>query len=475
MKKLVLILGYFFFHTISFAQSGLEIIQSALQQMDKWKDVTTVNYRSHQISYNKWQSYDYFKPSGNRNELQFSYDLKNSRYFYTTDSYFGGGYHFSYSNIGKDSLRYTFDNNGSRDGKQMAKPGKAQFIAGTSFLQQFIPYYLLKTLAARKDFLYLVKDPAYTIVRRDIKTGGHESYYFNAQQQLVKVVTVQPAQQTERIFKNNKEVNGLSYASIIENYLNGVLFGRDSLYDVNTKPFDESKLQVPQGYTIDTASYQPKVTALSERVHLIEHVPGGRNMIFVEFPDGVFVTEAPLSNEVSQAMIDLIHKTVPGKPIKYVHLSHFHNDHTNGIRAFAAEGATIVAANETIEVIRTITDDSSGRFKDKFSAMHTSAKFQTLNVFNQNVGKDAIELFEVKNNHAKGLSFVYLPKEKIVYEGDLYSLPDDGTITPAIEITRQFAAFMRSKNIKPVHIIGHHGSSNITPMILEKALVLKSK
>ncbi len=252
--------------------------------------------------------------------------------------------------------------------------------------------------------------------------------------------------------------------------MDGALLTHDSVYNVTTEPLQESKLQLPAGYTIDSTSLSPKVSSLSNGVYLIEHVPGGRNMLFVELEKGIFVTEAPLSVEVSQAMIDLIHKTVPGKPIQYVHLSHFHNDHTNGIRAFAAEGATIVATEYTAGVIRSIVDDRSGRFKDRFSAMDKQADFLSLAHFNEKAGEGVIQLHEMPNNHAKGLSFVYLPADKIIYEGDLYSLPADGTITPAIEITRQFYRFIQEKNIHPSRIIGHHGHSNITAAILRTAV-----
>lgn len=471
MKTIVLPVVFALVTVALHGQQGLVIISEAMQRAAAWKDVANVSYTSLQTSYNKWQSYDYYNPSGNKNVLRFFYDLKNSRYFYTADSYYGGGYHFSFANIGKDSMRYIFDQIGNRDGKKVSRQGKAQFIAGTSFLQQFIPYFLLKNLSAKNDSLYVVQDGNHTIVRRNLKPGGFESYYFNAERQLVRQVIGNNAQQTERVFRNYINAGGLTYASIIDSYVNGALLTHDSVYNVTTEQLHESKLQLPAGYMIDTALAAPKVTALSGHTYLVENVPGGRNMLFVELKEGIFVTEAPLSAEVSQAMIDIIHKTLPGKPIKYVHLSHFHNDHTNGIRAFAAEGATIVAAEYTIGVIRTIVDDTSGRFKDRFAAMNTPANFLSLTSFNENT----IKLHELQNDHAKGMSFVYLPSERIVYEGDLYTLPDDGTITPAIDITRKFYQYLKKNKIDVSRIIGHHGNANITPAILKAAVRAKNK
>jgi glyoxylase-like metal-dependent hydrolase (beta-lactamase superfamily II) len=35
-------------------------------------------------------------------------------------------------------------------------------------------------------------------------------------------------------------------------------------------------------------------------------------------------------------------KSAPGKPIRHIVLSHFHDDHMGGVRTYAAEGAIVV-------------------------------------------------------------------------------------------------------------------------------------
>ena len=46
-------------------------------------------------------------------------------------------------------------------------------------------------------------------------------------------------------------------------------------------------------------------------------------------------------------VIKLAKAKYPGKAIKYLVLTHHHNDHSGGIRAFAAEGATLVVPAQT--------------------------------------------------------------------------------------------------------------------------------
>ena len=54
------------------------------------------------------------------------------------------------------------------------------------------------------------------------------------------------------------------------------------------------------------------------------------------------IVDAPTDNGQSQWVIDAAKKKYPGKPIKTLILTHHHMDHTGGMRAFAAEGATVI-------------------------------------------------------------------------------------------------------------------------------------
>ena len=90
----------------------------------------------------------------------------------------------------------------------------------------------------------------------------------------------------------------------------------------------------------------PAVSKIADDVYMLQGLAGGtHNILFVAFNDHVLVLEAPEqifygSNSV-QALAK-IKETVPGKPIKYLVLTHHHADHAGGFREYVAEGATIV-------------------------------------------------------------------------------------------------------------------------------------
>ena len=56
------------------------------------------------------------------------------------------------------------------------------------------------------------------------------------------------------------------------------------------------------------------------------------------------VIEGPQDEARSIAVLAEIHTLVPGKPIKYAVNTHHHFDHLGGVRAYAAEGATVISA-----------------------------------------------------------------------------------------------------------------------------------
>ena len=89
----------------------------------------------------------------------------------------------------------------------------------------------------------------------------------------------------------------------------------------------------------------PKSTVekLADGVFVIQNVAGqNQNTIAIEFKDYIFAVEAPVSSDGADNVIKRIKEAIPGKPIRYVAVTHHHSDHIGGLRSFIAEGATIV-------------------------------------------------------------------------------------------------------------------------------------
>ncbi|MBM4262324.1 MAG: MBL fold metallo-hydrolase [Deltaproteobacteria bacterium] len=150
---------------------------------------------------------------------------------------------------------------------------------------------------------------------------------------------------------------------------------------------------------------------------------GSHNSALIEMKDYLIVVEGPQGDHRSKALIAEVKKLVPNKPIKYLVNTHHHFDHSGGIRAFAAEGATIV----THEINRPFFERAA---RNSWSlAPDILAKSKKMPVF-QSMGDNmvltdgarSVELYQIgANAHHDGLIMAYLRKEKILIEADAFS------------------------------------------------------
>ncbi len=83
---------------------------------------------------------------------------------------------------------------------------------------------------------------------------------------------------------------------------------------------------------------------------------GNYRVHFIELADRLVAYDAPVSPTESRAVIKKLREKVPSKPISHVVLSHFHDDHVSGVRAFAEAGATIVTTADAQPIVKRIAE-----------------------------------------------------------------------------------------------------------------------
>jgi glyoxylase-like metal-dependent hydrolase (beta-lactamase superfamily II) len=156
----------------------------------------------------------------------------------------------------------------------------------------------------------------------------------------------------------------------------------------------------------------------------------------VEFKDFAAVIEGPLNDARSNAVIAETHRLIPNKPIKYLVNTHHHFDHLGGVRAFVAEGATVVADDRDRNFYERVVFAPQPRSLapdrlSQFPFAKTGPGTLDLQTFTDNYtigdGTQTIELYHVDGlNHAAAMLVAYLPKSKILVNADLYSPPPQG-------------------------------------------------
>ncbi|HEY7557646.1 MAG TPA: MBL fold metallo-hydrolase [Candidatus Binatia bacterium] len=167
---------------------------------------------------------------------------------------------------------------------------------------------------------------------------------------------------------------------------------------------------------------------LADGVH---HVLGtSHNNVVIEMRDHLVVVEAPLYEERSLDVIKAIKQRFQGKPIRYIVPTHHHIDHSGGIRAFMAEGATVVAPviaggfyTHVAKAPHTLRPDSLQKI-GRAVALETHGNWRELTD-----GSRQIEIYALPTPHAEDFQIVYLPREKILIEAD-HASPRKNQIRP---------------------------------------------
>ena len=188
------------------------------------------------------------------------------------------------------------------------------------------------------------------------------------------------------------------------------------------------------------------------------------NNMWVEFEDFIAVIEGPGNEMQSLEVIRQIRETVGDKPIRYLITTHHHSDHTGGIRAYAAEGATVVTHADNEEVIREILTRPHTLKPDSLAQSGLEPQIELVEETHTITdGKRSIELLHAPNSHANGYLAIWLPKERIFFESDMFGIQDDRwqvvlNDTPSVpEYGITMYEIVTKAGWKPRQIVSGHG------------------
>ena len=215
------------------------------------------------------------------------------------------------------------------------------------------------------------------------------------------------------------------------------------------------------------------VKEIAKGVYFVYGV-GGYQPMFVEFKDFVLAVEAPAAhpsveetpvetigdvNSLTEEFIALIKKTVPNKPIRYFVATHCHSDHMGGLRAFVPENPTV------------LTTPGNKTFYSRFVPSLKIETFDKARTISD--GERTVELINVGPNPHTGENIVvYLPREKYMFQGDLFYFNGDLTFPARDRMTVMpfFAGWLKKNNLSPARIYGFHSTVYGTMEHIEKIL-----
>lgn len=228
----------------------------------------------------------------------------------------------------------------------------------------------------------------------------------------------------------------------------------DAIFQVPTSGYAET----PSDMRTTGPEAEP-VRKLAENVWLLQQLPGGNRVLFVAFRDHVLVFEAPTPQSAATAVLDAVRRTVPDKPVRYVTFSHHHDDHGGGVRPYVAQGITIVTTPTNRAFVEQVARTRHSLRPDTLSRAPRAPVIETFTkkrVFSD--GDMVVELHDIgPTSHVDEIVLAYLPRERLIFQGDLLILPDRGEPGPANTLAAEFLQAIERLGLDVQTIAGVHG------------------
>lgn len=173
----------------------------------------------------------------------------------------------------------------------------------------------------------------------------------------------------------------------------------------------------------------------------------------VEFSDHLLLFELGRNPTEAAQILDYARTLAPGKPIRYLVISHNHFDHTAGIRQAVAEGLTIIGRPSSLAEMRELAENPAPDYPDALAL--NPQPFRSIPVEEHLRLSDetqTLDLYWGRNNpHMADVVFGHVPSAKLMLEGDLVTAAYDFVHWP--DSLRDVMAYydIEVETISPVH------------------------
>jgi glyoxylase-like metal-dependent hydrolase (beta-lactamase superfamily II) len=295
----------------------------------------------------------------------------------------------------------------------------------------------------------------------------------------------------DSVFSQWREVSGLRLPMARRYELNGRLVQEGQFTELKVNaPLEASRLQIPAAVLANAAkpatgnvpyqwvirrqyigtymdsdhvAYDTKGSPglrLQELSPGVFHVTGGtHNSLLVEMSDHLIVVDAPVTDAQSMWVVNEARSRFPGKPIRWVVLTHHHMDHAGGLRGFLAEGAVLVVGQGAGAHFRRVLSAPMTRNPDlRPREFHSSPILEVpeSHVMSDSRGRQGI-VYVMDNPHAKGMLMAWVPDAKLGFVTDVWTpgpplpaKPNPGLVS-VVTTVKKFG-------ISPERFAGGHGS-----------------
>ena len=190
-----------------------------------------------------------------------------------------------------------------------------------------------------------------------------------------------------------------------------------------------------------------RLEQLAEDVYIVRGVRTGFHHLVIDTSAGLVVGDAPAGwveltqippadlvpgsgiSGLSERFIDFLDKALPGRPIRAVALTHAHDDHAGGARAFAAAGAKVYAPAEVSDFLQTAFNRDSMP-PDRLSAMDGEVAIHPVSGSVTLQGGNTVKLLDIgAGPHVSASLGVLVVEQDLFFQSDLH-VPNSDSDTP---------------------------------------------
>ena len=186
------------------------------------------------------------------------------------------------------------------------------------------------------------------------------------------------------------------------------------------------------------------------------------NTVFIATNTYLIAMEAPNDDGQAKGAIALAKQHFPGKPIKYLVLTHHHVDHVGGMRTFAAEGATLVFGRGTAPNIqyyrRALANTQDVNWNKPAMPKDDPELIEVKDgKWTVNDGGREFSVYEIDNPHSTGMLIGWLPDAKLGFVTDLW-IPTPQGVTSSNPNFAAVVAGVEKFGLQPENFSGGHGT-----------------
>jgi glyoxylase-like metal-dependent hydrolase (beta-lactamase superfamily II) len=194
-----------------------------------------------------------------------------------------------------------------------------------------------------------------------------------------------------------------------------------------------SSFDVPVVIAANPAPSMTNIEVMELAPGLLLFGGGSHNSVIVEQGRGIVVIEAPLGEERSEAVIAEVRRRFPGKGIQAVINTHAHFDHAGGLRTYAAEGVPIITQKRNAAYYRRAWVAPRTLNPDRLAKSKRAPRFRGFKgKLLLDDARHPLEIHEIAGSgHNDAFAMVYLPKDRLLVEGDAWTPTPQGAKPPA--------------------------------------------